>query len=41
MGKVAEIAKYYEKFIKKKYIYYLDDGTTFNVIFAKKDLPIY
>lgn len=36
MGKIAELAKSYEKFIKKKYIYYLDDGTSFNVIFEKK-----
>lgn len=36
MGKIAELAKDYEKFIEKKYIYYLENGTSFNVIFEKK-----
>ena len=36
MGKIAELAESYENFIKRKYIYYLEDGTNFDVIFEKK-----
>lgn len=36
MGKIAQLAKDYEKFIDKRYSYYLEDGTSFDVIFQKK-----
>lgn len=36
MGKVAQLAEDYEKFINKKYSYYLENGTSFDVIFEKK-----
>lgn len=36
MGKISDLAEYYEGFIDKKYIYNLENGTSFNVIFEKK-----